>query len=139
VSLTLRPRWWIVLLGLAIVGAAAMVIAGAGLMVAVPLIFAAIFAWMCRQSLHLDDAGVRYRSFVPSEDFSAPWSDVTQVVVDVISTSTPGNPGGNKARARFLSSASASRVAILFTEADADRVVEACRSLGVDVVDDRRS
>ncbi len=138
VSVTLRPRLFLFYLAVCLVGAVVMGVMGAGLATLAPLAFAAIVGIFCRQMLRLDDAGVRYRGLFPKEDFRLAWSEVSQVVVDVVSDASPGNPGGRKARARFLRPDAPGLAAMLFAARDAEAVVEVCQARGVDVVDDRQ-
>jgi len=136
-NVTLRPRFVLVVLAVVAVGTLASVAAGAGWFSLIGVALTAVAAFVCRQSLRLDDAGVRYRSLVPTEDFALAWGGVTQVVVDVVRTSTPGAPSSPVARATFVRANAASRSAILFSRGDADHVLAACRARNVDVIDAR--
>lgn len=109
---------------------------GAGMMALVPFGLAGIVGWFCRQVFHLDDDGVRYRGMLPSEDFAMGWPEVTQVVLDTVDTSTPGEARGPVTRVRFLQRAGSGRVAMLWTTRNASRVLDACRARGLDVLDE---
>jgi hypothetical protein len=136
-TLTLRPRFLLGVLAVCAVGTLFVLARGSGWPLLVGIALTSIAALAARQSLRLEDRGVVYRSLVPTEDFALPWAEVTQVVIDVVKTSTPGSPGLPVARATFVRRDGPPRRATLFSRADGDRVLEVCRARSVDVLDQR--
>lgn len=133
-SYTARPRFLLGLLAVLALVTLGALVGGAGWMTVVPLSFTLLVGWLCRQVLRLDDQGIRYKSMLPWEDFHMRWGDVSQVVIDIVSTHSPGEPGNPVARVRFLSRNAPARTAMLFSEANASPVARACRARGLDVV-----
>lgn len=136
-SLTLRSWWFVFWFGALVVAAAAGLFAGFGwnMLFAVPVLVLVGFG--ARQSLRLDERGVRYRSLVPTEGFQLAWTEVSEVVVDHIFDGAPGSAGRTVARVRFVVPNGAPRQATLFTEKDGARVLEVCRARGLAVLDER--
>lgn len=134
-SITLRPRFPLVGLGVAVGATALAALAGAGLISLVGVPFALLYAWVCRQALRIDGGGVRYRGFLPGEDFHSSWSEIVEVSVDIVNTSIPGSPGSLVARARFGRREGAPLSAQLFSASDAEPLIAACRERGVSVLD----
>lgn len=135
--LTLRSWWFVGGFGVAVLGAVVALGVGAGwnALFAVPVLL--VLGLGARQSLRVDERGVRYRSLVPSEGFELAWSEVSEVVVDHVSASSPGSPGPTVARVRFVLSSGPPRSASLFSVAGGARVLEVCRARGLPIHDER--
>lgn len=135
-SRTLRPWWRLVLLTGTTVGVAAAIVAMGwavlpALLVLVPL------ACFARPRVQLTEEGIAYRGLWPSEDIQVRWNELTQVAVDRIDPSTPGNPQHRVARLHLLTDPQPPRSAILWSVRAATPVIEAARRRGVDVLDQR--
>lgn len=135
-ALTLRPRF---LIGVTVVLALASVVAllaGAGFVGLAPAGLALVAGVAARARFRLDDQGVGYRGAFGGS-FSLPWSEISQVVVDVIRTSSPGQPSAPVARVRLVRVNGPPVTASLFSRRDRERVVEAVRARGVELLDER--
>lgn len=136
-TVTIRSRFFLAAFVISVVAMTIAALAGAGVYALVGAPLALFYGFGSRQLLRLDARGVRYRSLWPPDDFALEWPAVTEVVLDLVRTSSPGEPGAVVVRARFGLRDAAPRAATLFSKRDGEPIAEACRAYGIPLLDER--
>lgn len=136
-TVTIRSRFFLAAFAISAVATTIAALAGAGVYALAGAPVVLFYGFGSRQLLRMDARGVRYRGLWPPDDFALEWSAVTDVALDLVRTSSPGEPGATVVRARFGRRDARPCAATLFSKRDGEPIVEACRARGIPLVDER--